>query len=146
MNATKTKPRALENAKVSTRIKLAALWASVMSCYIYGDYFSLYVPGKAQGFLNGDNLLNSPVKLFAASVLMAIPALMIFLSIILKPATSRWLNIILGVFYSAIMLLIAVTTLSPWWTFYVFLAVVEVIITSLITWYAWNWPAQSLPC
>ena len=144
MEAAKTNNTVLEDSKVNIRIKLAGLWASVMSCYIYGDYFSLYVPGKAQGFLNGDNLLNSPVKLFAASVLMAIPALMIFLSLVLKPAASRCLNIIFGVFYSAIMLLIAVTTLASWWSFYVFLAVVEVIITALITRYAWNWPKQSL--
>lgn len=133
-------PTKLENLSVNVKIKLAALWASVMSCYIYGDYFSLYVPNKINGFINGDNLLDSPIKLLAASLLMAIPALMIGLSVILKPNISKWLNIIFGIFYTAIMVLIGVTTLSAWWSFYVFLAGVEIIITSLIVWYAFNWP------
>jgi hypothetical protein len=130
----------LENHEVNVKIKLAALWATVMSCYIYGDYFSLYVPNKIEDFINGDNMLDSPMKLLAASLLMAIPALMICLSVILKPNLNKWLNIVFGVFYTAIMLLIAVTTLSAWWSFYVFLAVIEMIVTSLIVWYAYKWP------
>ena len=31
----------LDDFKVHTKIKLAALWASVMFCYIYADYFGL---------------------------------------------------------------------------------------------------------
>lgn len=132
-----------EDIKVNIRIKLAALWTSVMFCYIYGDYFSLYVPGKIDGFIAGNNLLDSPLKLFAAAVLMAIPALMIFLSIVLPPALNRWLNISFGTLYTAIMLLIAFTTIAPWWSFYVFLAIVESILTSFIFWYALKWPKQN---
>lgn len=130
----------LEDFKVNVKIKLAALWASAMSCYIYGDYFSLYVPNKVNEFINGNNMLDNPFKLFLASVLMAIPALMIGFSVILKPRLNKILNLIFGILYTAIMLLIAVTTLSPWWSFYIFLAIVEICITSLIITYAINWP------
>lgn len=82
--------------EINIKIKLAALWASVMLCYLYGDYFELYVPQKVEGLLNGVNMLDSPLKLFAAAVLMAIPAVMISLSVILKPNLNRWLNIIFG--------------------------------------------------
>ena len=139
---TPTNTPALEDYKVNIKIKLAALWASIMFCYVYGDYFSLYVPQKIEKFISGDTLLNSPVKLLAGSLLMAVPALMIFLSIALKPAISRWLNMIFGIFYTAIMLLIAVTTIAPWWSFYVFLAILEAILTSLVFWYALKWPKQ----
>lgn len=128
------------NPEVNIKIKLAFLWAAVMACYIYGDYFSLYVPHKIDGFINGDNLLNSPLKLFAAAVLMAVPASMIGLSVLLNPRINRLLNIIFGLFYTAVMLLIAVTTLYSWWSFYVFLAVVEIVITSLIVRIAFFWP------
>ena len=47
-----TRP-ALEDIKVPVRYKLSAMWASVMFCYIYVDYFELYVPGKLQGMLDG---------------------------------------------------------------------------------------------
>jgi len=130
----------LENPKINIRIKLSALWTSVTFCYLYGDYFELYVPGQVEGLTNGLNLLNSPVKLFASSVLLSIPAIMVFLSLILKPKVNRQLNIILGIIFTAIMVLLAFLSLEPWRAFYVFLAILESIITSLIVWYAWKWP------
>jgi Family of unknown function (DUF6326) len=133
----------LEDFKINVKIKLSALWTGVTLCYLYGDYFELYVPNKVQGLVNGMNLLDSPMKLFAASILLAIPASMVFLSIILKPSINRVLNIVFGLFFTAIMLLIAVTSLTPWRTFYVFLALVESGITSAIVWYAWKWPRVS---
>jgi hypothetical protein len=129
-----------EDVKINIKIKLSAFWTSVMFCYIYGDYFSLYVPKKVEDFITGETLLDSPLKLFAATILMTIPALMIFISVLAKPKINRWLNIIFGIFYTAIMLLIAFTSIAPWWSFYVFLALVESIITSLIIWYAYKWP------
>lgn len=130
----------LEEYKVNIKIKIAFLWTVVMFCYIYGDYFELYVPSKMAGFISGDTMLNSPLKLFCASILLAIPACMIFLSIILKPGLNRILNIVFGVFFTCTMLLIAATSLTLWYTFYVFLAILESVITSLIVWYAVKWP------
>lgn len=124
---------------VNTKIKLAGLWTAVMFCYIYGDYFELYVPGKVAGLLDGDNLLNSPGKLFAASGMMVIPILMIPLSLILKHRISKVLNVIFGVLFTAIMLLIAVSSLERWRIFYVFLAGVESILTLLIVWLSVKW-------
>ena len=133
-----------ENVQINIKNKLSVLWTSVTLCYLYGDYFELYVPKKTQGLVDGTNLLDSPMKLFAASVLLAIPALMVFLSIILKPKINRQLNIVFGIFYTAIMILIAITSITPWRTFYVFLAIVESVITSLIVFYAWKWPKISI--
>ncbi|MEJ2545516.1 MAG: hypothetical protein P8Y99_15745 [Calditrichaceae bacterium] len=75
----------LKDYEINVKIKLAALWISVMFCYIYGDYFELYTPDKVTGLLDGTNVLNSPLKLFLASLLMTIPALMTYLSLALKP-------------------------------------------------------------
>jgi len=144
MNSNKKTTTDFEDIKVNIKIKLSALWTSVTLCYLYGDYFELYVPQKTQGLVNGVNLLDSPMKLFAASVLLAIPALMVFLSIILTSRINRQFNIIFGIIYTAIMLLIAITSITPWRTFYVFLAIVESIITALIVYYAWKWPKQNL--
>ena len=132
-----------EDVKVNIKIKLSALWTAVTLCYLCGDYFELYVPKKTEGLVTGVNMLDSPIKLFAASVLLAIPALMVFLSITLKAVINRRLNIILGVFFTAIMVLIAFTSITPWRAFYVFLAIVESCITSLIVWYAWGWAKKT---
>ncbi|WP_035647898.1 DUF6326 family protein [Flavobacterium sp. ASV13] len=131
-----------EDFKINTKIKLAALWTSIMFCYVYGDYFSLYVPKKVEDFISGDTLLDSPLKLFLGAILMTIPALMIFASVVLKPKINRWLNIIFGIFYTAIMLLIAFTTTGAWWSFYIFFAIIESILTAIIVWTAFKWPKQ----
>ncbi|THV58988.1 DUF6326 family protein [Chryseobacterium candidae] len=128
-----------EDIKVNIKIILAGLWTSVTLCYLYGDYFELYTPGKARGLLEGTNLLDSPPKLFLASVVLAIPAVMVFLSLILTPAVNRMLNIIFGTFFTLIMLFIGIISFSDWYLFYVFLAMVECMITILIVKYAWSW-------
>lgn len=128
-----------EDIKVNVKVILSGLWAAVTLCYLYGDYFELYVPDKAKGLVEGTNLLDTPLKLFMAAVLLSLPAVMVFLSLILKPGINRILNIVLGIFFTAVMLLIAVTSLSLWRAFYVFLALLESLITLLIVWYAWRW-------
>ena len=129
-----------EDVKLDVKIKLAALWTSVTLCYLYGDYFELYVPGKLEGMIGGSSLLNNPTKLFFASLLLAIPALMVFLSIVLRPRINGMLNVSLGLFFTMVMVLIGLSSIKPWGAFYVFLAFVESMITSCIVWYAWTWP------
>ncbi len=128
-----------EDIPVNIRIILAGLWTSVTLCYLYGDYFELYTPGKASGLVKGNHLLDSPAKLLLASVVLAIPAVMVFLSLILKPVINRIINIIFGTFFTVVMLLIGITSFADWYWFYTFLAIVECVITILIVRYAWCW-------
>lgn len=128
-----------ENIPVNVKVILAGLWTSVTLCYLYGDYFELYTPGKTQGLVDGHNLLNTPLNLLIAAVALAIPAVMVFLSLILKPAINRMLNIVFGIFFTVVMLLIGISSFSEWYLFYVFLAAVECIVTILIVIYAWKW-------
>jgi hypothetical protein len=135
-----TKTDKLEDFKVNIKIKLSALWAGVTLCYLYCDYFELYVPEKIEGVISGENLLNSPTKLFIAAIVLAVPAVMVFLSILLKPIVSKWLNIVVGVIFTVMMVLIAFTYSEVWYTFYLFYAILESLITAVIVWYAWKWP------
>lgn len=128
-----------ENTPVNVKVILAGLWTSVTLCYLYGDYFELYTPGKTQGLMDGHNLLNAPFNLLMAAIALAIPAVMVFLSLILKPAINRILNIAFGIFFTVVMLFIGISSFSEWYLFYVFLAAVECIITILIVIYAWKW-------
>ena len=140
MNGMKRAGRALDDIKIHVKIKLSALWAAVMFCYIYGDHFRLFQQGQLQGMLEG-KMWSIPVTqelLLGTSILMAIPGVMVFLSLALKPNINRWVNIILGVTYTAIMLI----TMPGAWVFYIFLGIVEVTLTILIVWYAWSWPKQ----
>lgn len=132
----------LENPKVNVKIKLAALWASVTLCYLYGDYFELYTPDKVNSLITGENNLDSPTKLLIASIILAISSVMVAASIILKPKLNRILNIIFGTLFTLMMIAIGVYSTNEWYLFYVFLAFLESIITALIVWYAWKWPKE----
>ena len=141
MGSMKKGETVLDDIKIPVKLKLSALWASVMFCYVYGDYFELYEPGKLREMLEGKMMPLGPVTqgmLLGTSILMAIPAVMVFLSLALRPTPNRWANIILGAIYTLIM----VMTMPGAWAFYIFLGVVEVALTALIVWYAWNWPRQ----
>src|SRR6266581_834416 len=138
MDAMQKAATALDDVKIHVKMKLLALWVSVMLCYIYGDYFELYEPGKLQEMLGGRMGPLGPVTqgvLLGTAILMAIPSVMVFLSLALKATPNRWANIILGAIYTAIMLMIMM--IPGIWTFYRFLAAVEVVLTGLIVWYAW---------
>lgn len=130
----------LEEYKINVRVKLSALWTAVMFCYIYGDYFELYVPQKVAGLLDGQNMLNTPIKLFAASFTLAIPALMIFLSLMLSPKLTKWINVGIGIFFTLFTLLVGISSISEWRMFYVMLSFIESIITSIVVIQAWLWP------
>jgi len=139
LSATAQQP--LERWRVPVSLKLSALWASVMSCYIYGDFLGLYRPGDLKGILAGEGLLGpaSQGSLLAVAILIAVPAVMIFLSLALPPRLARWLNILVGVLLTAIVLM----TIPGSWAFYVFLSVIEVVLQSLAVWYAWRWPRNA---
>jgi hypothetical protein len=130
----------LRDIEIHVRFKLSALWTAIMSCYIYGYVWGLYRPGTLKDILDGGGPLGpvSQGSLVAVSVLVAIPATMIFLSLALPPALARWLNILIGAALTTIVLI----TLPGAWAFYVFMSLVEVALQLAIVGYAWHWPRQ----
>ncbi|NQV52094.1 MAG: hypothetical protein HQ500_02875 [Flavobacteriales bacterium] len=133
----------MKDFEINVKIKLAGLWTAATFCYLYGDYFELYTPGKVDSLIRGENVLHSPMALFAASLIMVIPPLMIVVSLLVKPVLNKWLNIVFGSLFTLMMILIAFGSLTPWFIFYVFLAIIESILTALVVWSALNWPRNA---
>ncbi len=131
--------RALEDVKVNVKLKLAALWASLMFLIIYIDYFHLYMPGSIEDLLSGKVFVFEINQAFtlAGLALVTIPALMIFLSVALPAKVNRWTNIIVSVVYIPFMLF---NLAGVAWLHMIFGAVVEVVLLLLIIGYAWKWP------
>ncbi len=132
----------LEDMKVNIKIRLSALWAAVMFCYIYGDYFGLYKPGTLQSMLDGQMGPLGPATqgvLVATSLLMAVPGVMVFLSLVLPPGINRWVNIVLGAAYTIVM----IVTLRGEWAYYILLGVIEITLTLLVVVHAWRWPRHA---
>jgi hypothetical protein len=141
-----TKTNVPEDFQVNIKIKLSALWVAVMFCYVYGDYFILFVPGHIKNLMDGNSGVGTttPLSLLGFAVLMTLPIIMIFLSVMLKAKISRWANISVGIFFTLVMTLIVVTSKGQWMLFYIYLGLVEIILTSTIVWLAWKWPKQVL--
>ena len=131
----------LEEIKVSLKLKLAMLWTSFMFLYIYVDYFHLYMPGSIEGILAGKVFTFdiSSAFLLIAMLGVAIPVLMIFLSVSLPAKANRWTNIIVATIFIPYMLF---NLTGVAWLHMYFAAALEVILLCLIIGYAWKWPKQ----
>ena len=137
------KKMTLKDFEINIKIKLAGLWTATTFCYLYGDYFELYTPGKIDSLITGQNVLGSPMILLIASLILTIPPLMIAFSLILNAKMNRLLNIISGSLFTLMMILIAIGSLTAWYSFYVFLALVEATFTFIIVLYAIKWPKSN---
>ncbi len=132
----------LVDVPIDTKVQLSALWTATMFCYIYCDYFALYIPGKLEGMMRGEMGPLGPVTqgtLVGTSLLMAVPSLMIALSVVLPARPNRTLNIIVGAFYALLLALFASTAT---WYFYKLFAGLEALLAALVVARAWRWPGQ----
>ncbi len=139
MNSIKNSTLILENPKINIKLKLSAIWITLMFLYIYKDILSLFRPGAIESILAGfmGPFSVTQVALLQATILMIIPAVMVLLSLTLKPNINRWTNVIVG---SLFVLVNIATQIGETWVYYWLFGVVEIILTILIVWYAWKWP------
>lgn len=130
---------ALEDIKVSVKLKLATLWTSFMFLYIYVDYFHLYMPGCIKDILAGKVFVFdiSYVFLLIAMIFVAIPTLMIFLSVAMPAKVNRLTNIVVATVFIPYMLF---NLAGEAWVHMYFAAAIEVVLLCLIIHYAWKWP------
>ena len=134
--------RVLEDANVPVKLKLSLSWAALMFLYAYGDIFAYFRPGFIEDVMAGEVFAFriNQVFLLAVSIYVAIPAVMILLSVLLQPRVSRWLNVAFGLLYAATILL---STIGEDYVYYFFLSGLEGAIALLIAWLAWKWPEQA---
>ena len=132
----------LQDYRAPVKVRLAAFWASLMFCYVYADFFGLFVAGRLGEMNRG--IMNplgpaTPGVLLGASIMLAVPALMVSASLVMRPTLNRWANIVLGLVYAAIILLTMIG--AP--LFYLFFGTVEVALSLIIVWHAWRWPREA---
>jgi hypothetical protein len=142
MRSTETGATFLEDAKVPVKLKLSALWAALTFLYAYGDIFAYlrsgYIDDVTAGEVSGFEI--NQVFLLAISIYVAVPAVMVFLALMLNPALSRWVNVVVGLVYAVTILL---STIGEDYAYYFFLSLLECAIALLIVRSAWKWPDSS---
>ena len=135
-----TRPKIFKDVKIDTKIKLSALWVALMFCYTYADILGFYAPGNLEELLSGEiaGIQMTQGMLFGSALLMVVPSLMIFLSLVMIAKTNRLVNIIAGIVYLVVLASTFFTGRNP--AYYLFFAVVKAILLGLIVWFAWKWP------
>ena len=123
--------------------KLAAAWTSLMFLYIYVDYLYLYKPGTIDDILDGvvyEFDISQPLlTIFLASV--AVPGLMIVLSVILPARANRVINLVVASVYIPVS---AFELVGESWIYFYGLGVgLEVLLLAFILRSAWTWPRRT---
>ena len=131
----------LDEVKINVKVKLSALWLTLLLIYIYVDIFGFYKPGVIEDILEGMVWEFEITQAWALSalILMMIPIMMIYLSLDLKASVNRWTSIIVGIVYIVVGVS---TTLGENWAYYVVGHVIGIMVLVLIVWTAWKWPGQ----
>lgn len=134
-----TKQNKFEDIKVNIKVKLAAIWTSLMFIIIYLDYFHLYIPNSLNNIIAGKVHVFDVTQVFllVALAMVAIPALFIFLSVVLPAKLNRRANIIAA---SINIPLILYNLDGVAWVHMVVGAIIQIIMLVLIIYYSWNWP------
>ncbi len=134
MNSTLEHP----DRPIDARLKIAALWTATMLIFAYVDLFSLYradvradlEAGKIAAFEIGQPFL------FFTTLYVIVPAVMIYLTLVLRRRVNRIVNIVLAAFY---VLTIAAGVIGEW-NYYILGSVVEVGLLVALARHAWTWP------
>jgi hypothetical protein len=130
-----------EPFKVNVRIKLSALWTSMLFVFAYVDLFSLYRRDFRADLEAGEigGLTVNQSFLLGTTVYVLLPSLMVFLALVLRPRVNRIVNIALSIVYTVTIIAGAVGE----WGYYVLGSVIEIALLAAIVYYAWTWPTIS---
>ena len=123
---------------INPRIKIAALWASMMFIFAYVDLFSLY-RADVRADIEAGNIFAFTIGqgfLLGVTIYVVLPSLMLFLSLVLPVQATRVVNIVLAVVYAITIVGGAVGE----WNYYVLGSIVEAALLVCIVYYSWTWP------
>lgn len=130
----------LSDSSVPVQAKLAAAWTSFMFMYIYADYFLLYKPGFIDE-LRAGSVHGYDLGLTFATVglaFLAVPSVMILLSMALPPRLNRAVNLVVAALYVPFTAY-NLTGESTWLPFFGLAVGVELLLLAYIVRAAWTW-------
>ena len=123
---------------ITTKDKLFTLWIFVTVNYIFCDIFTLFYSENLKQIMSGTmgGMDITETFLFAFSVIMELPMLMIVLSRLLPYKFNRLANIAVGIFMTLVQ---TATLFGDNMLHYVFFSIIEIATTIIIVWIAIRW-------
>jgi Family of unknown function (DUF6326) len=132
-----------EPSEVNVRVKISALWTSMLFVFAYVDLFSLY-RSDIRADLEAGELGGFDVNqafLFGTTLYVVIPSLMVFGALVLRARVARIANIALSIVYAVTIIASAIGE----WNYYILGSAVEVALLATVVYYAWTWPREAAP-
>jgi Family of unknown function (DUF6326) len=122
---------------VHVRIKLSALWTSMLFVFAYVDLFSLYRPDFRADLERGEvgGFAVDQAFLVGTTAYVVIPSLMVYGALVLRPRINRIANVGLSVLYAVTIVAGAIGE----WSYYVLGSAVEVALLAGVAYHAWTW-------
>lgn len=146
MTTRTTAPSVLHSTAIPVQAKLAAAWTSLMFLVIYIDYFHLYQPGEIDeirgGVIFAFDISGALMSVFF--VIIAIPALMVMLSMTLPARANRLTNLVVASLYIPIMVFNAAGATWDYAIYYALTIGVEVLILVYVLRVAGTWPRAAV--
>jgi len=128
---------------LALKIRLAVMWlfvavtmsANTILYFIVPDIIDEITAGEVVGMQAGPALL-----LGMAIMYYWVPLVMAVLSLTLSDRVTRWVSVVLGIFYVGFILfelMMNVTTVA--YSYVMLMDTSAIVVTALIVWYAWKW-------
>jgi hypothetical protein len=141
---TTTTTRQYRDTQVDVKLVLCALWIAMLFVFAYVDIFGFLRADVLNAALRGKvtaGLTVNQVFLTFTLIYILLPALMVALSLVLKPRVNRIVNIVVSLVY---LITIIGLCIGETWVYYLLGSFIEVILLVAIARTAWKWPPPQI--
>jgi hypothetical protein len=137
--------RQYRDTQVDVKLVLCALWIAMMFVFAYVDIFGFFRADILKAALDGkvatvDFTVNQVFLTFTLIYILP-AALMVALSLVLKPRVNRIVNIVVSLVY---LITIIGLCIGETWVYYLLGSFIEVILLVAIARTAWKWPPPQI--
>jgi hypothetical protein len=133
--------KGLLDTRADIKVVLSGLWVATLLLFAYVDIFGFYradvVEGVLAGEVSGTGFAIDQTFLMLTTAYIAVPALMVAVSLLARARVNRIANIVVSLFYAvtAVASLVGET-----WAYYIVGILIETALLLVITRLAWTWP------
>jgi glucan phosphoethanolaminetransferase (alkaline phosphatase superfamily) len=139
-----TRDTHLRDTPVDVKLVLSALWIAMLFMFAYVDIFGFFRADVLGAALDGEvaatGLAVNQTFLIATLVYILVPALMVVVSLVLRPRLNRLLNIVVSVVY---LVTVLASCVGETWVYYILGSLIEATLLAAIALTAWRWPPAS---
>ena len=134
-------PIRYRDERVDPKLVLAGSWIAMLFVFAYVDILAFFradvLNAALEGKVKDAGFDVTQAFLLGSLVYVLIPTLMVVLSLLLRAAVNRVVNIGVSIVYA---ISVAVSCIGETWAYYLAGSAVEIVLLLLIARTAWTWP------